>query len=127
MRPTREGGFTVLELILAIAVAGVLAGVGLTAYGSFQERTHKAKAAVAWQELSAAVHRYRLEHGRWPTAHSGVEDLKLAMPPEGPLLFNLAPNGPTAENPTGYLILNGGKVCVWVEGTAAARNDPQCP
>lgn len=146
-RGGREGGFTVLELIVAMAIIGLLAGIGLSAYGSYRERTWKAHAATAWHELSMAANLYRMDKGDWPEPYTHARSLEFAMEPEGPLLHNLAPadfedperraaenmvgkagqGGPTADHPTGHLILDGGKVCVWVQGLASDWNDPSCP
>lgn len=143
----RQGGFTVMELIVAMAVMGLLAGIGLSAYGSYRERTWKVEATTAWHELSMAVNIYRMDEGDWPERYTHARHLKFAMPLEGPLLHNLAPanfddpvrraeedmvgragsGGPTSANPTGHLVLDDGKVCVWVQGLAAEWNDASCP
>lgn len=142
-----ERGFTVMELIVSMAVMGLLAGVGLSAYGSYRQHAWKAEAATAWHELSMAVNLYRMDEGDWPERYTHARHLKFAMQLEGPLHHNLAPSnfedperriaedmvgrantgGPTETHPTGHLILDDGKVCVWVQGLASDSNDSACP
>jgi general secretion pathway protein G len=62
MRKTRETGFTLLELVIACAVAALLLGLAVPTYFS---RVNKLKVTQAKQDLvtlSAGIERYRTVH-----------------------------------------------------------------
>lgn len=128
-------------------VVGALASVGLWGVGSFRERTLRAEADAAWQELSMAVNLYRIASGDWPQKYMHAHKLGQLTQPWGALEVNLAPSnypdedrrseqdmkgspdtgGPTPEEPSGHLILDDGEVCVWYERVASVLNDESCP
>lgn len=122
----REAGFTLLELTIVLAVFGLLATIGLAAYSSFHERTMKAEADAAWQELSMAVNLHRIAHGDWPEPGIDADDLQHLTSPWGDLGENLANANRPADKKTGYHIREDGQVCVWVQGVPSSFNDAEC-
>ena len=70
---SRERGFTLIELMIVVAIIGILAAVAVAAY---QEYTVKAKMTEALAALTPAKHtiaEFRMASQRWPTAgESGV-------------------------------------------------------
>ncbi len=70
---SRERGFTLIELMIVVAIIGILAAVAVAAY---QEYTVKAKMTEALVALTPAKHtiaEFRMASQRWPTAaESGV-------------------------------------------------------
>lgn len=62
-RPT---GFTLLELMLAIAVIGILMGLlGASAY-SARQKAYASTATAETQQIAAAFKSYYLAHKKWP-------------------------------------------------------------
>lgn len=74
-----EAGFTLLELIFVMLIVGTLATVGLSAYGSYRDRTWKMEANAVWHELSMAVNIYRIDKGYWPEPYTHADGLFFAM------------------------------------------------
>ncbi|HEY4078737.1 MAG TPA: type II secretion system major pseudopilin GspG [Rhizomicrobium sp.] len=79
----RDAGFTLLELLVVLAIMGLLAAVigpqVLKYLGS--SRTQTAKVQI--QNVTAALELYRLDIGRYPTVQEGLGAL-VAAPPTAP-------------------------------------------
>lgn len=59
-------GFTVIELIVVIAVIAILVGVGLQRFTGYTEETKITKLLHDGRLLEDAVQRYYMDHGDWP-------------------------------------------------------------
>ncbi|HEX8232262.1 MAG TPA: type II secretion system major pseudopilin GspG [Caulobacteraceae bacterium] len=74
----REAGFTLLELLVVLAILGLLAAIVapqvLKYLGSSRSQTGK----VQVENINAALELYRLDIGRYPTAQEGLQALVTA-------------------------------------------------
>ena len=62
----RRNGFTILELLIAIAILGILVGlVAETAAGAYWMARKRRMAAIE-QSLQTAIETYNLRNGKWP-------------------------------------------------------------
>ena len=72
MRRMRAGrGFTLLELMIALMVVGILAGIAIPAYFSLVSNTRAAQAVADLQAVRAAVYR-ALKEGASSTMSRGI-------------------------------------------------------
>lgn len=55
-------GFTLIELMCTVAVAGILSSIAYPSYQSVVQRTRRADAHVALLQLQMAQERYRADH-----------------------------------------------------------------
>jgi type IV pilus assembly protein PilE len=61
-------GFTLMELMIVVAIVGILAAVGFPSYQRYVTRTHRADAAGNLLQLSQYLERYFTEVGNYTGA-----------------------------------------------------------
>jgi type II secretion system protein G len=62
----KRTGFTIVELIVVIAVIGILAGIMLVSYAASENRARDASRQSSMKEIRAALEAYRAENGTYP-------------------------------------------------------------
>ena len=76
MRRTRQDGFTLIELMIAVAILGILTGILVL---SFSKPTRKVKSKSEVNAMFAEMHRaqsqYALEHGRYYSTGESADDI----------------------------------------------------
>lgn len=72
----RAGGFTLLELMICVVIAALLATIALPAWRTVMMRAQRDDGRAALYALATAQERYRLVHGRYASAAAPA-------PPEG--------------------------------------------
>ncbi len=70
----RRTGLTLIELLLVIAMLGVLTALALPAYQNYQERVRQTQAAQDITVLQAVIRDYRLNSGTYPETLADVGD-----------------------------------------------------
>ena len=64
--PKKEHGFTLIEIIIVVAIIGILFAIALPQYQNYQVRTKVVEALVMVESVKTAIDVYHEEHGRWP-------------------------------------------------------------
>ncbi|EPH9111377.1 pilin, partial [Neisseria gonorrhoeae] len=63
---TLQKGFTLIELMIVIAIVGILAAVALPAYQDYTARAQVSEAILLAEGQKSAVAGYCPNHGKWP-------------------------------------------------------------
>ncbi|ENW8199570.1 prepilin-type N-terminal cleavage/methylation domain-containing protein, partial [Neisseria gonorrhoeae] len=63
---TLQKGFTLIELMIVIAIVGILAAVALPAYQDYTARAQVSEAILLAEGQKSAVTEYYPNHGKWP-------------------------------------------------------------
>ncbi|HFC6618539.1 TPA: pilin [Neisseria meningitidis] len=69
---TLQKGFTLIELMIVIAIVGILAAVALPAYQDYTARAQVSEAILLAEGQKSAVTEYYLNHGIWPANNTSA-------------------------------------------------------
>lgn len=97
----REAGFTLLELLVVVAIIGLLAAYVGPRYFTQIGRSEQAVAKSQIEGFAKALHTYRIDVGQYPSTQEGLgalmsapTDAARAAKWQGPYLEKAVPNDP---------------------------------
>ena len=81
----KQQGFTLMELLIAIAIVGVLAAIAFPSYTAYIQRGYRAEARSALAEAQQFMERYYAANSRYTDGSGNPPDLpqRLQTVPEG--------------------------------------------
>ncbi|MFZ4539746.1 pilin [Propionivibrio sp.] len=68
-----QKGFTLIELMIVVAIIGILASVALPSYKSYTIRAKLSEAALFASACKTAVYEYYVANGTWPHDDTKVD------------------------------------------------------
>ena len=72
MNKTLQKGFTLIELMIVVAIIGILAAVALPAYQDYTKRTHVSEGLTLAAGAKASVTEYFSSQGKFPTNNASA-------------------------------------------------------
>lgn len=76
----REGGFTIIELLVVIVVIAILASISIVSYTGVQNRARATKAKVNASAVQRTAQAYQAEHGVYPTTTAMFDSALVRLP-----------------------------------------------
>ncbi|OQX40139.1 MAG: prepilin-type N-terminal cleavage/methylation domain-containing protein [Oceanospirillales bacterium LUC14_002_19_P2] len=67
-----QQGFTLIELMIVVAIIGILSAVAIPAYQDYTKRAHVSEGLNMASGVKAAVTEYYASEGTWPTSNESA-------------------------------------------------------
>ena len=106
MNNRKSRGFTLIELMMVVAILGILAAIAIPAYGNYIRNAERSDGMTALMEVRMAQERFRANNPSY-TATIGALTGVQSTSPEG--LYNLAVTAATATSFTATATKSGGR------------------
>lgn len=73
LRTNREGGFTLIELMIVIAIIGILAAIAIPQFSSYRKRSYDARAQADLRNAATAQEAYYIAWDKYADDDSKLE------------------------------------------------------
>ena len=72
MKAKAQQGFTLIELMIVVAIIGILAAIALPAYQDYTKRSHVSEGMNLVTSLKNGIADYRANRGDWPASNAAA-------------------------------------------------------
>lgn len=106
IRSKKTSGFTLIELMITVAIVGILAGIAMPAYQDYVIRGQVSEAFTEYEGMKTAAIEYHATSGNWP---SQLSDLGLNTFPAG----KYSNFEPSSTNDNGTVVDDGSIIVIF--------------
>lgn len=80
MLPSRESGFTLIELMMVVVIVGILAAIAIPRFNVSSHRSKEKEAELVLKQVFQSQQTYRAERGMYATTAVQLRDVGFAEP-----------------------------------------------
>ena len=97
---TMQKGFTLIELMIVVAIIGILAAIAIPAYQNYTKRSHVSEGLSLAGGAKTGITEFYSSNNRWPGATTGNASV------------GLAPAGSIKGNAVNSVLVNGSTITI---------------
>jgi type IV pilus assembly protein PilE len=106
--PSKRTGFTLMELLVVVAIVGILVAIAMPSYDAYLRRGSRSAAQAFMMQVAGKQAQYLLDARNYAVGSTAMTDLGLTVPPEVTPFYTVvvenSAGGTTVTTPPSYRV-----------------------